>query len=120
MPDKLDALRQMLLILNEAPSNHVQLIEDYLSDFIKSFAKNIFESCNYKVTLYALDIISSLVDRLKMGTINILRPLIFLLIKHMGDSRALVREQNIKIVHKLMYSLPPQIILDSLLEHKFH
>lgn len=120
LPDKLDSLRQMLLILNEASQTHLNHFANHLHDFIKSFARGLMESVNYKVTLYGLDILLVIVERLKMGVIGSLHGLTMLLVKHLGDTRTAVREHNIRIIHRLMFSIPPQLVLDSLLEHKYH
>ena len=120
MPEKLDALRQMLVILNEGHDLLVSSLSEHLHDFIKTFARSLMDSPNYKVTLYTLDILSVVVERLKLSCLGCLRHLIALMIQHLGDSRSLVREHNIRVVHRLMYSLPAQIVLDNLLEHKFH
>ena len=120
LPDKLDSLRQMLLILNEASHAHLTHFANHLHDFIKSFARGLMESVNYKVTLYGLDILLVIVERLKMGVIGSLHSMTLLLVKHLGDTRTAIREHNVRIIHRLMFSIPPQLVLDSLLEHKYH
>lgn len=120
VPDKLDSLRQMLVILNEASQAHLNHFANHLHDFIKSFARGLMESVNYKVTLYGLDILLVIVERIKMGVIGSLHPLIALLVKHLGDTRTAVREHNIRIIFRMMFSIPPQCVLDALLLHKYH
>lgn len=120
LPEKLDALRNMLIILAESRQGHMNQFANHLNDFIKTFARAVFESTSYKVILYALDIISAIVERLKLSTISSFRSLTALLIRHLGDTRTLVREHNIRTVHRLMYYVPPQLVLDNLLEQKYH
>lgn len=120
LTDKLDALRNMLIIIAETRQGHMNQFANHLNDFIKTFARSVFESTNYKVILYALDIISAIVERLKVSTIPFFRLLTSLLIKHLGDTRLLVREHNIRTVYRLMYYISPRVILDHLLEHKYH
>lgn len=120
LPEKLDALRNMLIILAETRQGLLNQFANHLNDFIKTFARAVFESTSYKVILYALDIISAIVERLKMATISSFRLLTSLLIRHLGDTRVLVREHNIRTVYRLMYYVPPQMVLDNLLEQKYH
>jgi hypothetical protein len=121
MPEKLDALRQILVILNEGHDVLITALTDHLHDFIKTFARALMDSPNYKVTLYTLDILSAVVERLKLSVLgSSLTSMMALMIQHLGDSRTLVREHNIRVIHRLMYSLPAQVVLDSLLEHKYH
>ena len=110
----------MLIILAETRQGHINQFANHLNDFIKTFTRSIFESTSYKVILYALDIISAIVERLKLSTISSFRSLTALLIRHLGDTRVLVREHNIRTVYRLMYYVPPQLVLDNLLEQKYH
>ena len=120
LSEKLDALRNMLIIIAETRQGHMNQFANHLNDFIKTFARAVFESTNYKVILYALDIISGIVERLKVSTVPSFRLLTSLLIRHLGDTRILVREHNIRTVYRLMYYVSPRVILDHLLEHKYH
>ena len=121
IPEQLDALRQILVILNEGHDVLISALTDHLHDFVKTFARALMDSPNYKVILYTLDILSAVVERLKLSCLgSSLTSMTALMIQHLGDSRSLVREHNIRVIHRLMYSLPAQVVLDNLLEHKYH
>ncbi|CAG2116445.1 unnamed protein product, partial [Medioppia subpectinata] len=73
----------------------------------------------FKVTLSALDVIETLVERLKGAlTIN-LDVLVAILAKRLGDSRTVIRDSVIRVLHAaMMHAFPPQQLLDLLLLHK--
>lgn len=120
LPDRLDALSQMVIVLQESPQTQIHLLSQHFEDFLRNFVANLIESNSYKLTLYAYDILESSIERLKSSAVNHLSLITSLLLKRLGDSRAVVREYNIKVLYRIMFSLPPQMILDSLLENKFH
>lgn len=120
LPDRLDALSQMVMVIQESPKTQVHLFSQHFDDFLRNFVSDLIESNSYKVTLYAYDLLESAIERLKMSAINSLNLITSILLKRLGDSRVVVREYNIKVLYRIMFSLPPQMILDSLLENKFH
>ena len=120
LPDRLDALSQMVIVIQESPQTSVHYLSQHLDEFLRNFISDLIESNSYKITLYAYDLLECAIERLKTSAINSLSLIIALLLKRLGDSRVVVREYNIKVLYRIMFSLPPQMILDSLLEHKYH
>lgn len=120
LPERLDALSQMVMMVQESPQTQVHILSQHFGDFLRNFISDLIESNSYKITLYAYDLLESSIERLKMSAIDSLNLITSLLLKRLGDSRVVVREYNIKVLYRIMFSLPPQMILDSLLEHKFH
>ena len=120
VPERLDALSQMVIVIQESPQTQIHILSQHFDDFLRNFVADLIESNSYKTTLYAYDLLESAIERLKMSAINSLNLITSLLLKRLGDSRVVVREYNIKVLYRIMFSLPPQMILDSLLENKFH
>lgn len=117
-PDKVEGLNQMLTIVREAPLGQMGIFCNHLDDFLATFLNKIFEDTNFKVNLCGLELVQSLSNRLKMSAISYMRPIVAMLIKRLGDSRAVIREHTIKVVHSLLFSFQPQPVLDALLDQK--
>ena len=118
--EKIDGINQMLIILREASSSHLDLLINSLGDFLDNFLLNLIEDPNFKVTLYALEMMEVIIERMKMSAFTFIKPIINLLLKRMGDSRTIVREHNIRVIHRSMLHFPPQTVLNLLLEQKYH
>ncbi|XP_015791082.1 TOG array regulator of axonemal microtubules protein 1-like isoform X2 [Tetranychus urticae] len=120
MNEKLEGLNQMMSIVKEAPDSHVAGLIPYLPSFLDNFINSLVNNPNFKVTLTGLEMIEIIVGRLGASAYPCLQPVIDILLKRLGDGRSVVREHDIKVIHRLMLHWPPQNVLDILLRHKFH
>lgn len=120
MNEKLEGLNQMISILKEAPDSHVAALIPYLPRFLDSFISVTVNNPNFKVTLIGLEMIELIVARLGVSAYPCLDTVIEILLKRLGDGRSVVREHDIKAIHRLMLHWPPQNVLDMLLRHKFN
>ena len=129
------ALESMRAIIRETQLNQLMLLLDQMDSFLlQLISPSIQEHNLFKVSLIALDIIEILVQRIKTPMTQFLPTIVSLLAKRfgnyllinyhfidcvlIGDSRAVVRDSVVKVIHHLMYSFPPQDILDLLLAQK--
>ncbi|KAG9510598.1 TOG array regulator of axonemal microtubules protein 1, partial [Fragariocoptes setiger] len=117
-PDKIDALQQMMVIMRESPINHLAILLTYFDSFLDQFLARLMEHSDYKVELIAIDMIETIVVRTKVSTMAYMRPIVNLLVKSLGDSRSIFRENTIRVIHKIMSYLPPQQVIDVMFEHK--
>lgn len=118
--EKLDGLRQMVIMIQESPQIQVLSLADHLDEFLRKFVSDMIESNNYKVTLHGFELIESTVNRLETSALKHAPLIISLLLKRLGDSRLIIREQNIRVVYRIMFHFPPQVVLNQLLDNKYH
>lgn len=85
---------------------------------------------DHRVQLIAIDMIETIVIKTKMSTIQYIRPLVGLLMKPLAQaspsgfatdrspSCQMLRDNAIRVIHKMMAYLPPQHVIDAIFEHK--
>lgn len=117
--DRIEALQEMMCIIRDSPINHLAILITYFDSFLEQFLTRLMESgTDYKVELIAIDMIETIVIKTKISTMQYVRPLIGLLMKTLGDSRAIFRDNTIRVIHKMMAFVPPQHVIDAIFEHK--
>lgn len=117
-PDKLESLQQMMIIMRESPINHLAILMTYFDSFLDQFLARLMNYGDYHVELIAIDMIETIVVKTKVSTMAYIRPMVNLLIRGLGDQRAIFRENTIRVFHKIMTFLPPQQVIDAMFEHK--
>ncbi|RWS05615.1 protein FAM179B-like protein [Dinothrombium tinctorium] len=118
--EKNDGIQQILSVLREAPSNHISALIPYLDAFMEDVVNKLVDHPNFKITLHGLEMVEAVIERLKLSTQSFIKPIVKVLFKRLGDSRAVVREHNIKVIHRMMYHFPPQHVIECILEQKYH
>lgn len=117
--DRIEALQEMMCIIRDSPINHLAILMTYFDSFLEQFLTRLTESgTDYKVELIAIDMIETIVIKTKISTMQYVRPIIGLLMKTIGDSRAVFRDNTIRVIHKMMAFVPPQHVIDAIFEHK--
>lgn len=116
--ERLDAIDEINAIIREAPMSHVSQLVPHLMEFLSDFVGTQLDNTNFKVNLSTLETIESLVERLKVSIMTNANQIVHLLYKRLGDSRTIVRDNVVRVFHQMMYTLPPQQILDILFEQK--
>ncbi|RWS24981.1 hypothetical protein B4U80_13144 [Leptotrombidium deliense] len=120
LAEKNEGIHQILSVLRDAPSNHISALIPYLDAFMEDVVNKLVEHPNFKVTLYGLDMVEAVIERLKLSTQSFIKPIVKVLFKRLGDCRAVVREHNVKILHRMMFHFPPQHVVECILEQKYH
>lgn len=141
---RISALEEIMCIIRDSPVNHLAILMTYFDSFLEQFLARLmvaspaldqrrtFEHTHqphvdYRVQLIAIDMIETIVIKTKVSTMNYVRPLIGLLIKplaHSGlnqdrpASSQMLRDNAIRVIHKMMAYLPPQHVIDAIFEHK--
>ncbi|XP_074605139.1 TOG array regulator of axonemal microtubules protein 1 isoform X2 [Brevipalpus obovatus] len=120
MPDKIEGLMQMLNIMREAPTTHFSILVNYIPNFLSQTISPLVDHHNFKVTICGLEMLEVMVERLRLSAYPYSKQMIEIILKRLGDARALVREHDIKVTHRLMFHFPLQNVLNHLLEYKHH
>lgn len=118
--ERIEGLQTMLSIMRDASMSQMAVFSSGLDSFITKFLSKLYDDSNFKVNLYALDMTLVAIERLKSNAINYMIPLVNLVIKRLGDNRAVVREHAIKVGHNFTFNFPAQHVLDAFLEQKYH
>lgn len=116
---RLEAMQEMMCIVRESPINHLAILMTYFDEFLEQFlARLMQQGQDYKLELIAIDMIETIVIKTKVSTMRYVRPLVNLLVKTLGDSRSIFKDNSVRVIHKMMAYLPPQHVVDAIFEHK--
>lgn len=120
MPDRLQGVNQMLNIMRESPTTYFAMLANYLPNFMEKIVIPLVDHYNFKMTISGLEMLEIIVERLRLTAYPYLKQIIAIILKRLGDGRAVVREHDIKVIHQLMFHFPLQNVLNQLLECKHH
>lgn len=117
--DRVEAMQEMMCIIRESPINHLAILMTYFDSFLEQFLARIMQQgADYKLQLITIDMIETIVIKTKVSTMRYVRPIVSLLVKTLADSRAVLRDNTVRVLHKMMALLPPQHVIDAIFEHK--
>lgn len=114
---RIEGLEHMKIVLKEAPDLPEQLtdVDEYLT-----FLSRLLEDPNFKIVILALGMYELLIDKFRKEIRHFLRSFVLTVSKRLGDSKLVVREHAVKVIHKLMHHVRPTEVLNFLLEGKSH
>lgn len=144
---RLAALEEIMCIIRDSPINHLAILMTYFDSFLEQFLARLMVAgpalehrhtqepihhhhVDHRVQIIAIDMIETIVIKTKVSTMHYIRPLIGLLLRPLMQissldfnqerpaSSQILRDNAIRVVHKMMAYLPPQHVIDAIFEHK--
>jgi hypothetical protein len=105
--------------VKQAPCNQLTLFSSAqnLPAFVHQILLRLLEHPNFKVALQALEIIQTLVIRLKHQLLSHLPLIVHSIVRRLADSRVVVRQQAVHTFQLLTAKLPAQPLVEQLLVH---
>lgn len=118
--ERVEGVHQMLNIMKESPTTHFAILANYLPSFMENIITPLVDDYNFKVTISGLEMLEISVERLRLSAYPYLKQIVGIALKRLGDCRAVVRERDTKLIHRLMFHFPLQNVLSEILEYKHH
>ncbi|XP_035224209.1 TOG array regulator of axonemal microtubules protein 1-like isoform X2 [Stegodyphus dumicola] len=112
---RIEAIEHMKIVIRETP-DFCEKISDM--DEYMVFLSKLLEDSNFKIVIQTLSIYDLLIDKFRNQMRRFLKTFVTSVLKRLGDSKLVVREHAIRVIHKLMHYIRPTEVLGNLLQFK--
>lgn len=91
----------------------------YLPNFL-SLLDSLIDDNNFRISMTVLDIFRLLIDILQTNLPTYLRQIVHSVVKHVGDSKVVVRMENMRVFQRLVQTATPPAVIPILCENLNH
>ncbi|XP_042208481.1 TOG array regulator of axonemal microtubules protein 1-like [Homarus americanus] len=91
----------------------------HLSNFL-SLLDSLIDDNNFRISMTVLDIFRLLIENLDTELLTYLRQIVHSVVKHVGDSKVVVRIENMKVFQKLLQNATPAAVIPILCDNLGH
>lgn len=105
---RIQSVEELKTILNQLDNTN-SLVSN-LYNFI-NFLNGMLDDVNFKVLSTTLETLELLVTKLKTAVKPVLKPIVAALSKHIGDNKTMLKQENMRVIMKLMQVLSPKPVL---------